>query len=58
MKYTGEINVDKELIQLCNKDFDQVRKMRGDLVKDENILNDFLLELNEFKLLEIRDLVK
>ncbi|CAI2378759.1 unnamed protein product [Moneuplotes crassus] len=57
-KYCGEITVDKELLEACRKDYTELMKERHTLIKQENTLNDFLLELNDFKILEIRDMVK
>jgi len=57
-KYCLELNVDKELIEVCQKDyFDLVEERHKNLI-EENILNNFLLELDDFKILEIKDMLK
>lgn len=57
-KYAKEITVEKDLLEACKKDYAEMVAERHSLIKQENILNDFLLEIGDFKLLEIRDLVK
>ncbi|CAI2379134.1 unnamed protein product [Moneuplotes crassus] len=57
-KYSREITVDKELLEQCIKDFSDLTRDRHETIKQENCLNNFLLELKDFKLLEIRDLRK
>ena len=56
-KYCEEMNVDKQFIEDVKEDFKELMQDRSKYSIDEQILNDFLLLLDDFKLLEIRDLV-
>jgi hypothetical protein len=56
LKYLKEVNVDKGLLEHCKDDFFEMMEYRHAYYKNENILNDFLLTLDETRILEIRDL--
>lgn len=57
-KYCTEMSVDKELLVACQKDYFDIIEEKYKIMNEENTLNDFLLELDEFKTLEVRDIVK
>lgn len=58
LKYQEELSLDKELVENCKNDYIEMIESRHNYVKDEHILNDFLVTLDDTKILEIRDLKK
>ena len=57
-KYVEDLSIDKEKVQACLSDFHELMDNTKMNNNNERILNDFLLHLKEFKILEIRDLKK
>lgn len=55
-KYIKNFNIDKDKVEICKSDFEELLKERYEKEYKEDMLNDFLLKLNDFKFIEIRDL--
>lgn len=57
-KYHQDLSIEKDKVETCVNDFTELIDNRKKYMKNERILNDFLLNLKEFKILEIRDMRK
>lgn len=57
-RYHKELSMDKDMIEKCKGDLLELMENRNAAVKSERTLNDFLLTLKDFKILEIRDVKK
>ena len=57
-KYVHDMSIDKDKVENCQTDFFELIDKRKIDQRNENTLNDFLLRLKEFKILEIRDFKK
>jgi hypothetical protein len=57
-KYVEDLTIDKDKVEACRDDFLELLEEKKKWTFEENTLNDFLLGLRDFKLLEINDLRK
>ena len=57
-KYIENFNIDKDKVETCKSDFQELIQERYKAEHNEDILNNFLLKLKEFKLIEIQDIRK
>jgi hypothetical protein len=57
-KYVQDMSIDKDKVETCQTDYFELIDKRKIDQRNEDTLNDFLLRLKEFKILEIRDFKK